>query len=296
MGARKVLALTGNEAAAYAMRQLRPDVVAAYPITPQTDVVQAFATFVHGGVVPTEFVPVESEHSAMSVCVGAAAAGGRVMTASSSQGIALMAEMLLVASGNRLPIVMAVAARSLSAPINIMCDHSDVMLVRDAGWLQLFCTDAQQVYDTTIQAVRIAEHLEVRLPVMVCYDGFITSHALTPVEVLEDAEVQAFVGSYRAVAPLLDVEHPVTYGAMDLRDYFFEHKRQQAEAFSRAADVVTEVGAGYGALTGRAYGLLQAHRLEDAELAVVALGSTASTALGVVDDLRGEGERVGLLH
>lgn len=290
------VAVTGNAAVAYAMRQINPHVVAAYPITPQTDVVEDFSQFVADGRVTTEFVPVESEHSAMSTCVGAAAAGARVMTATSSQGLALMHEVLYIAAGMRLPIVMPVVNRALSAPINIHCDHSDSMGSRDAGWIQIYCKNAQEAYDTVLQAVRIAEHNDVRLPVMVCYDGFIVSHGLTSIEPLADEDVRDFVGSHVANYPLLDIDRPVTYGALTLSDYYFEVRRQLAEGMHQASRVVADIGAEYGRLSGRDYGLVEGYRLDGAELVVVALSSTASTLEVVVDELRERGVSVGLLR
>ncbi len=223
-------AITGAQAAAYAMKQIEPDVVAAYPITPQTPIVEYFAKYVADGVVKTEMIPVESEHSAMSALVGAAAAGARAMTATSANGLALMHEIVYIAASLRLPIVMPVVNRALSGPINIHCDHSDTMAERDSGWIQLFCEDAQEVYDLTIMAVRIAEHENIRLPVMVNQDGFIISHGVEAVELLPDDVVKSFVGQLKPLYPLLDVENPVTYGPLDLYDYYFEHKRQQIEA------------------------------------------------------------------
>lgn len=291
----KVLGLNGNAAVAHAMRQINPHVVAAYPITPQTECVERFAEFVSEGLVDTEFVTIESEHSALSACIGAAAAGGRVMTATSSQGLALMWEMLYIAASMRLPIVMMVVNRALSGNINIHCDHSDTMGARDAGWIQLFSENAQEVYDNTIQAVKIAEDMRVRLPVMVTQDGFIISHAVEQVEMLEDKEVQNFVGPYKPFYPLLDVKNPVTYGPLDLFDYYFEHKRSEIEAIDNCLPVIEEVAEAFGKLSGRKYGLVEEYCLEDAEYAVVALGSTCGTAKEAVDMLRDRGKKVGLL-
>ncbi|MFQ6058334.1 MAG: pyruvate ferredoxin oxidoreductase [Anaerolineae bacterium] len=292
----RFLALDGNAAIAQAMRQINPDVVAAYPITPQTSIVQTFAQFVADGQVDTEFVTVESEHSAMSACVGAAAAGGRVMTATSANGLALMWEIVYIAASMRLPIVMPVVNRALSGPINIHCDHSDSMGTRDAGWIQLYSESGQEAYENTIQAVRIAEHPDVRLPVMVMQDGFITSHGVERVEIFDDEKVRAFIGPYVPHYPLLDVDNPVTYGPFDFYDYYFEHKRQQVEAMRHARRVILEVGRQFGERFGRApYGLFETYRLEDAEVAIVVLSSTAGTTRGVVDELRAEGLRVGLL-
>lgn len=289
------LALDGAKAIAEAMRQINPDVVAAYPITPQTEIVQTFSQFVADGLVDTEFVTVESEHSAMSACVGAAAAGARVMTATSSAGLALMWEILYVAASNRLPVIMPVVNRALSAPINIHCDHSDSMGARDAGWIHLFSETPQEAYDNAIQAPRIAEHPDVLLPVMVCQDGFITSHGLERIDALEDDEVRQFVGTLKPHMPLLDFEHPVTYGPLDFYDYYFEHKRQQVEAMRHAGPVILEVAEEFARLSGRRYGYFEPYRLDDADVAVVVLNSTAGTARTVVDKLRREGIKAGVL-
>ena len=288
-------ALDGNQAVAEAMRQINPDVVAAYPITPQTEAVQVFSQFVADGLVDTEFVTVESEHSAMSACVGAAGAGARVMTATSSAGLALMWEVTYIAASLRLPIVMMVANRALSAPINIHCDHSDSMGARDNGWVQLFSESPQEAYDNMIQAVRIAEHPDLLVPVMVMQDGFITSHAVERVEVFDDAAVKDFVGAYTPKYSLLDVDHPVTFGPLDFYDYYFEHKRQQVEALSHAQAVILAVAAEFNQRFNRDYGLFEAYRLDDAEVAVVVLSSTAGTTKVVVEELRQHGIKAGLL-
>ncbi|HHY45774.1 MAG TPA: pyruvate ferredoxin oxidoreductase [Firmicutes bacterium] len=291
----KAVAITGNEAVAEAMRQLNPDVVAAYPITPQTEIVQIFSTFVADGLVHTEFVPVESEHSALSAVVGASAAGARAMTATSSQGLALMWEVLNIASGMRLPIVMPVVNRALSAPINIHCDHSDTMGARDSGWVQIYSENVQEAYDNVIQAVRIAEHPDVRLPVMVMMDGFIISHGMETVTLLEDDVVKRFVGEYRPEHSLLDVDHPVTFGALDFADWYFEHKRQESDAEAGVSQVVISVAEDFARISGRRYGLFEEYMLDDAEIAVVALNSTAGTVKEVVDALRSDGVKAGLL-
>ena len=288
-------ALDGNGAVAEAMRQINPDVVAAYPITPSTAIPQTFAQFVADGLVDTEFVPVESEHSAMSACIGAAAAGGRVMTATAANGLALMWEMLYIASSFRLPIVMANVNRALSGPINIHADHGDSMGTRDAGWIHLYSESAQEAYENTIQAVRIAEHMDIRLPVMVMQDGFITSHTMERVEVYDDATVKDFIGKYRPAHPLLDVDNPVTYGALDLADYYFEHKRAQIEGMRHAKRVILEVGAEFGGKFGRNYGLFDAYRMDDAEVAIVVSSSTAGTAHYAMEALRAKGARPGLI-
>ncbi|HUT75948.1 MAG TPA: pyruvate ferredoxin oxidoreductase [Armatimonadota bacterium] len=288
-------ALTGNEAAAEAMRQINPDVVAAYPITPQTEIVQLYSGFVADGIVDTEMVAVESEHSAMSAAIGAAAAGARAMTATSSQGLALMWEMLYIAAGLRLPIVMPMVNRTLSAPLNIHCDHSDSMGARDSGWIQVYCEDSQEVYDSLLQAVRIAEHPEVLTPTMVCLDGFILSHAMMGVEVYPDDEVREFVGIREPHYTLLNPQQPITVGAIDMFDYYFEHKRAQAEAMRTCQPHLREVFAAFADRFGRRYGFIEPYQLDDAEYAIIAIGSTAGTARAVVDELRAAGRPVGLL-
>jgi pyruvate ferredoxin oxidoreductase alpha subunit len=288
-------ALTGDQAFAEAMRQINPDVVAAYPITPQTETVEFFADYVADGRVDTEFVTVESEHSAMSACVGASAAGARVMTATSANGLALMWEILYVAASLRCPIVMSLVNRALSGPVNIHCDHADVMGMRDSGWVILFSESGQEAYDNAIQAVRIAEHPDVLLPVAVCQDGFITSHGMERVELYDDDQVQAFIGSYSPQWPLLDLDKPKTYGPLDFYDYYYEHKRQQIEAMTRAQAVIREVAGEFNRTFDRDYGLFESYHLEDAEVAVVVVNSTAGTAKVVVDQLRREGIKAGLL-
>ncbi|KXS45819.1 MAG: pyruvate ferredoxin oxidoreductase, alpha subunit [Candidatus Frackibacter sp. T328-2] len=289
------VALTGNEAMAQAMKQINPDVVAAYPITPQTEVVQMFSQFVADGAVDTEFVTVESEHSAMSATVGAAAGGARAMTATAANGLALMWEIVYIAASTRLPIVMPVVNRALSGPINIHCDHSDAMGARDSGWIQLYAENAQEAYDNAIQAVRIGEHEDVRLPVMVNMDGFIISHAVESLELLADEDVKEFIGEYTAEHTLLDTENPIAVGPLDLQDYYFEHKVQQAEAMENAQKVVVEVAKEYKNLTGRGFEYFEEYKLEDAEIAILALASTAGTAKAAVDKLREEGVKAGLL-
>lgn len=291
---KELLALSGNEAQAEAMRQINPHVVAAYPITPQTEIVMQFAQFVADGKVDTEFVAAESEHSAMSACIGAAAAGVRTMTATSAQGLALMWELLYIASGMRLPIVMAVVARTLSANINIHCDHSDVMGARDSGWIQLFCEDPQEAYDTLIQAVVIAERANI--PVMVITDGFIVSHAVHPVAVYPDEAVREFIGEWQSTYTLLNVQNPVTFGPLDLPDFFIEHKRSQTEAIAPAKEIIKQVGDEFASFFGtKTYGLLEPYEMDDAEVAVIVLGSTCGTAREAVMSLREQGVKAGLL-
>jgi pyruvate ferredoxin oxidoreductase alpha subunit len=290
-----IVAATGNEAVAHALKQINPDVCAAYPITPQTDLMQRFSDFVSDGLVATELILVESEHSAMSSCIGASAAGGRVATATSGPGLALMWEMLFVASGMRLPIVMPVVNRALSAPLNIHCDHSDAMGARDSGWIQLWSENAQEAYDNTIQAFRIAEHPAIRLPVMVCFDGFIISHSISRLEYLPDEVVERFVGEFTPQHPLLDIKHPVSYGPLILTDQYHEYKKVQHDVMTGVAPIVEEVAAEFHAISGRQYGLFEAYRLEDADVGIVILNSAAGTAKDAVDEARARGIKAGLL-
>jgi len=291
----KRVALTGNEAVAHAMKQINPDVVAAYPITPQTEVVQIFSSFVANGQVDTEFVTVESEHSAMSATIGASAAGSRAMTATSSQGLAYMFEVVYIAASLRLPIVFPVVNRALSGPINIHCDHSDAMGIKSSGVIQLFCEDGQEAYDTMIQAIRIAEHPDVHLPVTVNYDGFITSHAMSVLEVIDDETVKKFIGNYKPEDSLLNAKAPISVGNFDLYDFFFEHKRQQTAAMEAAKKVIEEVGQEFSTISGRKYGLIDTYKLDDAEMAIVVLNSASGSAKAVVDELREKGLKVGVL-
>jgi len=291
----KVVAVTGNEAVANALKQVNPDVCAAYPITPQTEMMQRFASFVSDGKVKTELILVESEHSSMSACVGASAAGGRVVTATSSQGLALMFEILYIASGTRLPIVMPVVNRALSAPLNIHGDHSDAMGVRDSGWIQLWSENGQEAYDNTIQAFRIAEHMDIRLPAMVCLDGFIISHSIERLDYIEDEEVRKFVGEFRQLNPLLDIDNPVSYGPLILTDYYMEYRKAQEEVASKVSGIVLEVARDFEKISGRKYGLFETYRLEDAEIGLVILNSAAGTSKDVVDEFRDRGIKAGLL-
>jgi pyruvate ferredoxin oxidoreductase alpha subunit len=290
------IGLTGNTAVALAMKQIDPDVCAAYPITPSTAVMEEFSSYVADGKVSTELIMAESEHSAMSACIGASAAGARVMTATSSQGLALMHEMLYIASGLRLPMVMAVVNRALSAPINIHCDHSDSMGSRDSGWIQIYSETVQEAYDNLFQAVRISENENVLTPVMVCLDGFITSHAIEGLTLLEDSVVKQFIGEFKSQHPLLDWENPVTMGAMTLPDTYMDLKHAQSVAISGSKDVVLEVGREFGELTGREYGLFENYMLDGADVAIVVMSSAAGTTKVAVDELRKKGKKAGLLR
>ena len=302
------MAMNGDEAIAYAVKQSDVDVVAAYPITPQTIIVEKFGEYVADGEVQTEFVCTESEHSALAASLSASATGARTFTATASAGLALMHEMLFVTSGCRAPVVMAVANRALSAPLNIHGDHSDSIAQRDSGWIQLYVENAQEAYDSVIQAFRIAEDFGVMLPIMVGLDGFTVSHTLENVEKLPDEVVKEFVGTRllpnvlthenKKVPFKLDPDNPMTMGPMALPNYYFEFKRQQDEAMKNALSVIQKVNDEYAELTGRKYGngLVETYRLEDAEIAAVCIGSTAGTMKTIVDELRQEGIKAGLLR
>ena len=287
--------LSGNEATAIAMKQINPDVVAAFPITPSTEIPQYFSTFVSNGEVDTEFVAVESEHSAMSATIGAEAAGARAMTATSANGLSLMWEMIYIASSLRLPIVMALVNRAVSGPLNIHNDHSDAMGVRDAGWIMLFSENNQEAYDNMLMAHRIAEHKDVQLPVMICQDGFITSHSIENIELENDEEVKKFVGQYKPEHYLLNDKEPIAIGPLDLQAYLFEHKAQQAEAMKNAKKVIKEVAEEFEKWTGRKYEFFEKYKLDDAEIAIVCMNSTAGTTKAVVDELREKCVKAGVL-
>ncbi|MBQ9060231.1 MAG: pyruvate ferredoxin oxidoreductase [Firmicutes bacterium] len=285
--------MSGNEAVATAMRQINPDVCGAFPITPSTEIPEYFSQFMANGLVDTQFVPVESEHSAMSVCIGASAAGARAVTATSSCGLAYMWELLYVAASSRLPITMAVSNRALTGPISIGNDHSDAMGARDSGWMQIYAEDNQEVYDNFIQAILIGE--ATRLPVMVCQDGFITSHGVSNIELIEDEKVKEFVGEYEPEAWLLNGEEPLAVGPYGTAPYYMEVKRAQAQAMKEAGKAILDVAEKFEAMTGRHYGFIEEYRMEDAETAVVVIGSSAGTAKACVDQMREEGHKVGLV-
>ncbi len=289
------VAITGAQAAANAMRQINPDVVPVYPISPQTQIAEGFAQFVADGAVDSELIRVESEHSAMSAAVGASAAGARVMTATAANGLALMIEIVNVASGLRLPIVMNITNRSIGGPINIHCDHSDAMMARDLGWIQLFCENNQEVYDYNFIAMRLSEHPDVLLPTMVNQDGFITSHTVENVEMLDDKVIKKFVGEYKPKNPLLDIKKPVTAGSFSLPYSYFETKRQEADALDRAKDAFPKICDEFSKITGRKYGYFEKYMLDDAEVAIIVMNSTAGTTKEVIDRMRQRGKKVGLL-
>lgn len=287
--------LSGNEATAYAMKQINPDVVAAYPITPSTEIPQYFASYVDNGEVDTVYVPVESEHSAMAACIGAQASGARAMTATSANGLEFMWEMVQIASSTRLPIVMALVNRAISGPLNIHSDHSDAMSVRDSGWIMLFSENNQEAYDNMIMAHRIAEHKDVLLPLMICQDGFITSHSIENIELLETEKVREFIGEYDPHTNLLDPENPMSVGPMDLQPYLMEHKKQQQVAMSNAIKVIADISNEFGDLTGRYYDFFEKYEMDDADYVIVCMNSTAGTVKDTVDKLRASGIKAGLL-
>ena len=287
--------MSGNEAVAYAIRQVNPDVMPAFPITPSTEIPQMVSTYIANGEMETEFIPVESEHSSMSATIGAEAAGARSMTATSSAGLALMWEELLLAASNRMPCVLTLVNRTLSGPININCDHSDGMGARDTGWIQIYAENNQEAYDNFIQAFPIAEDPRVHLPVMVCQDGFITSHAVENIELLEDGSVQEFVGEYQPEEYLLNPGKPIAVGPYSVSNYAMEAKKNQEIALENSKEVILEIAKKFAAMSGRDYGLFEEYRTEDADYIMLIIGSAAGTAKQAVDDLREQGKRVGVL-
>lgn len=287
--------MSGNEAVAYAIRQINPDVMPAFPITPSTEIPQMVSTYIANGEMDTEFIPVESEHSSMSATIGAESAGARSLTATSSAGLALMWEELLLAASNRLPLVMALVNRTLSGPININCDHSDGMGARDTGWIQIYAENNQEAYDNFIQAYPIAENKKVHLPVMICQDGFITSHAVENIELLEDDKVKNFVGEYEPEEFLLNPGKPIAVGPYSVSNYAMEAKKNQEIAMENAKDVILEVASDFYELSGRSYGLFEEYKTKDADYIMLIMGSAAGTAKDAVDVLRDKGMKAGVL-
>lgn len=287
--------MSGNEAVAHAIKQINPDVMPAFPITPSTEIPQFVANMIANGEITTEFIPVESEHSSMSAAIGASAAGARTLTATSSCGLALMWEVLYVAASNRLPIAMAVANRGLTGPLNINAEHSDSMGARDSGWLQIYAENNQEVYDNFLQAYRIAEHKDVKLPIMICQDGFITSHAVENITLWDDEPIKKFVGEYEPEHYLLKENETMAVGPYAVSNYCMEAKKAQSEAMKRAKKVILDVAAEFEAITGRKYGFFEKYQLEDAEYAVVAIGSVCGTTKDAIDALRKCGVKAGLL-
>jgi pyruvate ferredoxin oxidoreductase alpha subunit len=287
--------MSGNQAAATAIRQINPDVIAAFPITPSTEIPQYVSSFKANGLIDTEFIAVESEHSAMSACIGASAAGVRAMTATSSAGMALMYEMLYVAASDRLPIVLAAVNRALTGPININADHSDSMGARDTGWIQLYSENAQEAYDNLLMANRIAERPEVMLPIMVCQDGFITSHGIENIVIEDDEKVKQFIGEYRPEKYLLNPDESLAVGPYSISPYVIEMKKAAHEAMKNAKQAVADVSADFAKTFGREYGYFEEYRMEDAEYAVLLMSSAAGTGKDAVDVLRAKGVKAGLV-
>ena len=287
--------LSGNEAVAYAIKQINPDVMPAFPITPSTEIPQMVSTYIANGEMDTEFIPVESEHSSMSATIGAEAAGARSLTATSSAGLALMWEELLLAASNRMPCALALVNRTLSGPININCDHSDGMGARDTGWIQIYAEDNQEAYDNFIQAYPIAEDPRVHLPIMICQDGFITSHAVMNIELLEDKAVKDFVGEYEPEEFLLNPGKPIAVGPYSVTNYAMEAKKNQELALENSKEVILEVAERFAKLSGRKYGLFEEYRTEDADYIMLIMGSAAGTAKQAVDDLREKGVKAGVI-
>jgi len=288
--------MMGNHAVSYGVRLARAEVIAAYPITPQTQIVEMLSEFAADGSLNAKFIKVESEHSAMAACIGASSAGARAFTASSSHGLLLMHEMLHWAAGARLPIVLANVNRAIGPGWNVWNEQTDSLAQRDTGWIQLYCHDAQEVYDTTIQAVRIAEHPDVMLPVLVTLDGFVTSHDMERVETLPDEAVKAFVGEYNAPYNLLDSKHPVTAGIMAPPTVYFEHKIAQERALRRAERVIEEIAREYEQLSGRYVGPVETYGLDDAEVVVVGLSTGADTARVAAERVRARGIKAGVVR
>jgi pyruvate ferredoxin oxidoreductase alpha subunit len=287
--------MSGNEAVAHAIKQINPDVMPAFPITPSTEIPQFVATMIANGEIDTEFIPVESEHSSMSAAIGSSAAGARTLTATSSCGLAFMWEVLYVAASNRLPIAMAVVNRGLTGPLNINAEHSDSMGARDSGWLQIYAENNQEVYDNFLQAYRIAEHPDVKLPIMICQDGFITSHAVENITLWDDAQMKKFVGEYQPEHYLLKQDEVMAVGPYAASNYCMEAKKAQAEAMKQAKQVILDVAKEFESITGQSYGFFEGYRLEDADYAIVAIGSVCGTAKDAVDRIREKGLRAGLL-
>ena len=287
--------MSGNEAVSYAIRQINPDVMPAFPITPSTEIPQLVSSYIANEEMDTEFIPVESEHSSMSAAIGAQAAGARSLTATSSAGLALMWEELLLAASNRMPLVLALVNRTLSGPININCDHSDGMGARDTGWIQIYAENNQEAYDNFIQAYPVAEHPDVHLPVMICQDGFITSHAVENIELLEDKAVKNFVGEYKPEEYLLNPGKPIAVGPYAASNYVMEAKKNQETAMENAKEVILKVAKEYQKISGRSYGLFEEYRTQDADYIMLLIGSAAGTAKQAVDDLREKGKKAGVI-
>ncbi len=287
--------MSGNEAVAYAIKQVNPDVMPAFPITPSTEIPQMVSTFIANGECDTEFIPVESEHSSMSATIGASAAGARALTATSSCGLAFMWEELYIAASDRLPLVLCLVNRALTGPININCDHSDSMGARDSGWIQIYAENNQEVYDNFLMSYRVTEHKDVMLPMMVCQDGFITSHAVENIELMDTDVVKKFVGEYEPENFLLNSAMPMAIGPYATSPFYMETKMNQRIAMKNAKKVILDVCDEYAKISGRQYGLFEEYRLDDAEYAVVIIGSAAGSVKDAIDNLRDKGIKAGLL-
>ena len=290
----KDIAINGDAAVALAWKQIDPDVCAAYPITPQTIMVEKFAEYVADGEVLTEFVCVESEHSALTLCTTSCSAGARTFTATASQGLAYMWEMMPIAASMRVPLIMAVANRAVSGPIDIHNDHGDAMSARDCGWISLFAENVQEAYDLSIIAPRIAEHHDVQLPTLVNLDGFILSHAIERITPLDDKEVKKFVGEFKPLYPLLDTKHPISHNLLDGPMFYFPHKYQMVLAMEKAHKVAKDVFDEFGKVSGRKYNVVEEYKCNDADCIAIVLGSAFGTMKEAVDQLRKEGKKVGV--
>lgn len=291
---RKVI--SANKAIAEAVRLAKPKVVPVYPITPQTSISEYLAQFVADGDLNAEYIMVESEHSAISASVGASGAGVRVFTATSSQGLALMHEILFAAAGLRNPIVMANANRALSAPLSIWNDHQDSISQRDTGWMQIYAENAQEALDSVIQAYKIAEHKDVLLPCMVCVDGFILTHTVEPVDIPSQEEVDGFLPPYKPEHSYLDPEHPMSLGTFTDPNYYMEARHDMEVAMERSKNVISEINKEFAEKFGREHGFVENYMCDDAEVIIIAMGSICGTIKAVIDNLRAQGEKVGLLR
>ena len=281
----------GSRAVAEGVKLCDVEVIAAYPITPQTHIVEDLAKMIADGELDAEYIKVESEHSAMAACIGSSATGARTFTATSSQGLALMHEVLFIASGMRLPIVMANANRALSAPINIWNDQQDAMSERDCGWPQLYCETNQEVIDTTIQAFRIAEDKDVLLPVMVNLDGFVLTHTIEPVEMPDKEQVKRYLPDFKPQVSL-NPDDPMTQGAFADPSCYMEFRLEQEKAMNRALGVIKKADEEFGKIFGRSYGHTEAYNMKNADIVLVTLGSVAGTIKEVIDSV----DNVGLLR
>lgn len=287
--------ITGDHAVAIGAKLCSVDVVPAFPITPQTLIIEHIADFINDGEMDAKFLTMESEHSVMSAAAAASAAGARVFTATSSQGLAFMHEMLYATAPLRLPVVMANASRTLGGPPGIWCEYNDSMGARDSGWLQLYVEDNQEALDMIIQSFRIAEDKRVLLPVMPCLDGFVLTHTVEPVEIMQQEEIDSFLPVFEPDI-ILDPDRPAMIGTFMPSEYIMELRRQTVEAFESSKKVIQEVNSEFARISGRDYGgLIDTYMMDDAEIALITMGTVTSTSREVVDDLRKKGEKVGII-